>query len=182
MAATDIMREPARHIDPLAPDRRRQQSWAWLVVGAVLLPFTTFQTVIPAAAWLAPIFLLRFVRTQRARVAFPVMALVGYGATLIALRGTWAGSRLLLFSLPGLLAVLSYGADKVAAGRLHSVVRTLVFPAVETAVPFVLSGLIVDQARLRALLDMLWDAGVQVIAVSTTKTFGDRSAGSSHPG
>jgi apolipoprotein N-acyltransferase len=139
MAATDIMREPARHIDPVAPDRRRQQSWAWLVVGAVLLPFTTFQTVIPAAAWLAPIFLLRFVRTQRARVALPVVALVGYGATLIALRGTWDGSRLLLFSLPGLLAVLSYGADKVAAGRLHSVVRTLVFPAVETAVPFALS-------------------------------------------
>jgi hypothetical protein len=45
-----------------------------------------------------------------------------------------------------------------------------------------LGGLMVDQARLRALLDMLWDAGVQVIAVSTTNADGDHPSGSSHPG
>lgn len=40
-----------------------------------------------------------------------------------------------------------------------------------------LTGLMVDQARLRALLDMLWDAGVQIIAFSTTNAGGDHPSG-----
>jgi hypothetical protein len=42
----------------------------------MLLPFGQFQTIVPLAAWLAPIFLLRFSRTQRALIALPVLALV----------------------------------------------------------------------------------------------------------
>jgi hypothetical protein len=41
----------------------------------MLLPFGQFQTIVPLAAWLAPIFLLRFSRTQRALIALPVLAL-----------------------------------------------------------------------------------------------------------
>jgi hypothetical protein len=38
-----------------------------------------------------------------------------------------------------------------------------------------LSGLMLDQAGLRALLDLLWDTGLQITAVSATSTAG-------HPG
>src|SRR6266568_8663343 len=44
------------------PDRL---SYLWLALAAVLYLFTGIQWVIPLAAWLAPLFLLRFVRTQR---------------------------------------------------------------------------------------------------------------------
>ena len=43
----------------------RPPAWLWLVLGIIFLPFTFFQTVIPLAAWLAPIFLLRFERTTQ---------------------------------------------------------------------------------------------------------------------
>jgi hypothetical protein len=46
----------------------------------------------------------------------------------------------------------------------------------------VLRGLTVDQAGLRALLGLLWDAGVQVNAVSTTRSGGGRTAPSLDPG
>lgn len=105
----------------------------------MLLPFTFFQTVIPVAAWLAPVFLLRFARTQRARVALPVLAAVGYGATLFALREFFAFADLLVWALGGAAIVLAYGADKMAAGRLRGLPRTLVFPAVDTAAGFLLS-------------------------------------------
>src|SRR6476659_4357041 len=51
-------------------------SWLWLVIGAALLPCTSIQTSLAIAAWLAPVFLLRFARTQRARVGLPLIALV----------------------------------------------------------------------------------------------------------
>ncbi|MBM4424322.1 MAG: hypothetical protein FJ030_13200 [Chloroflexi bacterium] len=41
-------------------------SWLWLILGAALLPFTQLQTAMPLAAWLAPVFLLRFARRNSA--------------------------------------------------------------------------------------------------------------------
>jgi len=36
-----------------------RQAWLWLLIGFLLIPFSLVQTVIPLAAWLAPIFMLR---------------------------------------------------------------------------------------------------------------------------
>ena len=143
MAAIDLIRAPAPQTEPPAPQHDRRWSWAWLVLGAALLTFTIFQTVIPVAAWLAPIFLLRFARTQRARIALPVLVLVGYGATLIALRGYFDVADILVWALGGVAIAVAYGADLLAAGRLHGLARTLVFPVVDTGVGFLFS---LDQA------------------------------------
>ena len=133
MSATDVVHEPVQQTDPAAPHTTRRWSWVWLGLGAALLPFTIFQTVVPIAAWLAPIFLLRFARTQRARVALPVLVLVGYGATAVALRGFFDASEVFMWALGGAVIPAAYGADMLTAGRLRGLARTLVFPAVDTA-------------------------------------------------
>jgi len=69
---------PRAPVSPQVP-RSSARSWLWLGIGAALLPFTLLQTVVPLAAWLAPVFLLRFTRMQRIWVAVPVLALVSYG-------------------------------------------------------------------------------------------------------
>ena len=56
--------------------RTKYHSWLWLIVGAALLPFTSLVPSLWLAAWIAPVFLLRFARTQRARVGIPLIALV----------------------------------------------------------------------------------------------------------
>ena len=61
-------------------------SWLWLAIGAILLPFTAWQTVLPLAAWLAPVVLMRFVRAQRAAVGLPVVAIVSSAAVVISFR------------------------------------------------------------------------------------------------
>ena len=54
---------------PAPSDRPTDRfSWLWLVIGLALLPFSTVHAELPLATWLAPIFVLRFVRTQPARV------------------------------------------------------------------------------------------------------------------
>lgn len=141
MSAIDLIRVPAQPADPQAPERGGRRSWSWLLLGALLLPFMIFQNVIPAAAWLAAVFLLRFTRTQRARVALPVIALVGYVATLISLRGFFLRPpEVFLFALGGALIVLPYAADTLAGRRLRGLARTLVFPAVDTAVAFLVTA------------------------------------------
>lgn len=118
-------------------EQRRSLSWLWMLIAAALLPFTMFQTIMPVAAWLAPIFLLRFVRTTRARVAMPVVAVVGYMATVVALRTIWPAPDVYLWALPGLGLVVSYGADKLFSRRLPKLLGTLVLPCADTGLAFV---------------------------------------------
>jgi apolipoprotein N-acyltransferase len=117
-----------RRLQARGPQLRDKFSWVWLIAGAALLPFSSFQTVLPLAAWLAPLFLLRFVRTQRAAISLPVLALVYYLATSVAMRGFFEPPLGYLLGLGGVVSVACYAADAVLAPRLRGVARTLVFP------------------------------------------------------
>ena len=78
---TAVSDRPAATVPPPQPEPRqntsaseRRRTWLWLLIGALLLPVTNLQTLIPVAAWLAPVFLLRFTRAQRPWVALPIVA------------------------------------------------------------------------------------------------------------
>jgi apolipoprotein N-acyltransferase len=112
---------------------RDRLAWLWLAIGAALLPFAHIQTVWPVAAWLSPVFLMRFARTQRPALGLPLLLLAQVLATAFGLRNDFttlpvgpllAGVILaysVLFSLPFVL-------DRALAGRLPGPLRTLVYP------------------------------------------------------
>jgi apolipoprotein N-acyltransferase len=124
-------------------------AWLWLVVGALLLPFAAWQTVIPLAAWLAPVFLLRFSRTSRhAGIALPLIFVAYLTAGI-------AGGRGLPWSTLGfigndvfkpLLWTLPYVVDRALSRRLSPWPRTLVFPLAFTSVDWALSLLRVSSS------------------------------------
>jgi apolipoprotein N-acyltransferase len=127
-------------------------AWLWLLVGFALLPFTFWQNVIPLAAWLAPVFVLRFARTSgRPRLVLPLIFLVYAVSIWISLRGTEQGLPLFeyvagLLVLPvskGLLFALPYVADRWASPRLGLWGRTLVFPLAFTSLDWAMSRLVV---------------------------------------
>jgi apolipoprotein N-acyltransferase len=100
------------------------------------------QSLVPAAGWLAAVFLLRFARlTRRAAVALPVIWAVHTAAILVALRNDWLplplGVRLGMAVGWGLMWTMPYAADRVAvqrlAPRLGLLVASLAFPAVRVA-------------------------------------------------
>src|SRR4051794_32648930 len=85
---------------PLADERLQQKaskqrndlpagsaSWLWLAVAAVLLLFSNGATTISLAAWLAPVFMLRFVRVQSVKVGLPLVYLLQVGAFTLQFRG-----------------------------------------------------------------------------------------------
>jgi len=111
-------------------------TWLWLLIGAVLLPFTALVPSFAVAAWLAPVFLLRFARTQRARIGIPLIALI----QAIALGINWyigtAPNVLLIASGVGvgLLATLAYLIDRLVTPGLSGLARTLAFPLALTMI------------------------------------------------
>jgi apolipoprotein N-acyltransferase len=113
------------------------KSWLWLVCGVTLLPFTLLQTTVAAAAWLAPLFLLRFARTTPARWALPSLAVTGALATYVSFRGALPMGQMLLIVAGGaVLTPIPYAVDRLLRGHLTGLGRTLVFPMADTAVTF----------------------------------------------
>jgi apolipoprotein N-acyltransferase len=138
----------ATSADPAVPYGRRSRprrqpvggsSWWWLLVGTGLLPFTNLQTLIPLTAWLAPVFLLRFTRSQRPVIGLPALMAAMCAALLIGLRGGFfpvedgVGYYLFVVTL-ALGGVVPFAIDRALAPRLSGLSRTLVFPAAVTTV------------------------------------------------
>jgi apolipoprotein N-acyltransferase len=126
-------------------------AWLWLVAGFALLPFTFWQTVIPLAAWLAPVFLLRFERTcARRRLVLPlIFAAYAFGIFITTGRAIGgaplAESVIFIIQFPlvkGLMYMLPFWADGSIGRRLGAWGRTLVFPLAFTTVDWVMSRLI----------------------------------------
>lgn len=137
-AAEVAVQPPTTNPLNLTP-RRDRTAWLWLAVGTLLLQFAWFAHVLPIAGWLAPVFLLRFVRGQRVTVGLPTIGLVGYLTVLVAMRGSITAPDIYLFALAGLTMIVSYGADRMFARRLGGLLGTLVFPATDTGLAFLAS-------------------------------------------
>ncbi len=121
------------------PDRL---SYLWLVLGVALYLFAAIQWVIPLAAWLAPLFLLRFVRTQRPLPGLLLAWLARSVVSEIALQGIIQYPPIVYYPLVVVLTgltMLPYLADRLVAPRLGGFVATLVFPLAYTTIEYLAS-------------------------------------------
>jgi apolipoprotein N-acyltransferase len=110
--------------------------WLWLLIGFALLPFTAYRVVFPLAAWIAPVFLLRFERVSRrggpalwlifaAYMLAGVIDLIGIpdrGLDLLLGLTLFPLYRAVRFTLP-------YVTDRLLGARLGTWPRMLLFPA-----------------------------------------------------
>jgi apolipoprotein N-acyltransferase len=124
------------------PHQTDRRSWLCLAVGAVMLFFSALQPALPIAAWLAPVFLLRFARTQRPRMGLSLLALV----MCVVLFSKWAiGLAPAMLGISGaiaaLLTLIGYIADRWLTPRLTGIAATFVFPLTITSVDWLGSTL-----------------------------------------
>ena len=79
-------------------DKRFWVSFVYLAVGMILFIFSNGKWIVPVTAWIAPIFLLRFVRLQK-----PVPGLLCLFVVIVV------ASRIMLYGIiPPFLGTLSY--------------------------------------------------------------------------
>lgn len=103
----------------------------YLVLATLLGAFVGSKWNVPLAAWLAPIFLLRFLRSQSMRRGFLLAWLGGSLAGYVALKGFIPLPDPFFFGfifVVMLSALLPYLADRVMAPRLGGLLGTLVLP------------------------------------------------------
>ena len=118
---------------------------ACLAIGTAFLLVSNGRWIVPIAAWLAPLFLLRYVRLTRALVGLPILAAIMVTAVQVMLAGvvpSQLGSlAYFLRAVIALLWFLPYLGDRVLRSPSRGPTCTLVFPAAVTAVEY-LNGLI----------------------------------------
>jgi apolipoprotein N-acyltransferase len=116
-------------------------SFVWLILAFVVSLFSNGMTIVPIAAWLAPVFMLRFLRTRR---ALPGL-LFGYIASAAAFYIYWrpafldAGAMFTVYSTAfALLFFLPFVIDRLLAGRVPGFLRTLILPVAWVSVEYTL--------------------------------------------
>jgi apolipoprotein N-acyltransferase len=120
-----------------------KSTWHWLpalLAAALLVPISNGRCSVPAAAWLAPLFLLRYLRTQR-----PLRGLaIVYGLFLAAFPVQWSsivpleGVGYWLFALGfQLVYLMPFAIDRYLAPRIRGFASTLVFPVAWTSLEYV---------------------------------------------
>ncbi len=130
-------KEPVRRGEVRPPAGPR--SWHWLAVGAALLLFSYGADNVWVAAWLAPVFLLRFARRQRFLVWVPALFLIAVGAFAFQLRGMVPipepGYSIFLVFM-GIEFLIPYLADRWIVPRLGGLPATLAFPSACVSLEF----------------------------------------------
>ena len=115
-------------------------SWLALALGCLALPFAYGVDDVPCAAWLAPLFLVRFVRTQRLWISMPVLLVVQVAAAAFQMRGMFPGDgvaywvTLIVGAVPTLIP---YAIDRAMLRRLSGVTATLFFPLAYAAIDYI---------------------------------------------
>jgi apolipoprotein N-acyltransferase len=124
------------------PATRARRYWA-LAAAAALLPFVQGAETAPLAAWLAPLFLLRFTRAIRGPSGWILAWLALLAGWLVQLRGMvplpfWG--MIALGSASALLGLLPYAVDRSTARRAAGFASTLVFPSAVAGLEFALGS------------------------------------------
>jgi apolipoprotein N-acyltransferase len=124
------------------PALAEPRSWLWLAIAAALLLFSNGANNVPLAAWLAPVFMLRFVRRQPIKVGLPVAYFLLVAAFAFQFRGMVPipGVAYYIFLVVlGIPLVLPFVIDRLLARRLSGLTASLVFPTAWVATEYILS-------------------------------------------
>ena len=112
----------------------------WLAIGGVLATLCLGEGTIPFAAWLAPIFLLRFARITPPFPGLLLIWLVLFLAASVSNRGVIPLSGFTYFGVVLIISIaltLSYVADRLLAVQFAGFASTLIFPLACVAVEFI---------------------------------------------
>lgn len=116
-------------------------SYLWLLLGGAGLLFSNGVTLAPVAAWVGPLLMVRFLRTQK---ALPGL-LIGYAVNAAAFFVQWqpafqdAGAMFSLYAAAfGLIVYLPYVVDRLLRPRVPGFAGSLILPLAWVAVEYLL--------------------------------------------
>jgi len=122
-----------------------RMSYLWLLIGLILLVYSNgIHNIIPLATWLAPVFLIRFLRTQPKARGLILFVLVYSAAWVIMQYGIYPDLGVIGSSFGivyGIIFFVPYLADRLVTPKTEGFLATLMFPAAWVAIEFFLASM-----------------------------------------
>ena len=115
-------------------------SFMWLAIGGFLRLFDFGKWTVPVAAWLAPVFLLRFTRTNDLLTATVAIWFVTFLTSYFTYKGVVPIPGIaypITLALTGLTLTLPYLVDRLLDNQLPDFASTLIFPLAWVVVEFI---------------------------------------------
>ena len=115
-------------------------SYVYLLIGFIFLFFFNGRWILPIAAFLAPIFLIRFFRFQKPFKGFLLLVLVGWISNIFIWKRMMPMTGFFYYFLMFMMSVftsLTYFIDRVYSQKFKGIVSTLVFPSAYVLMEFI---------------------------------------------
>ena len=110
---------------------KNNYSYIYLLIGFIFLFFFNGQWILPIAAFIAPIFLIRFLRFQKPFKGFLIIVLAGWVSNIFVWKGMMPMSGFFYYFISFMMSVftsLIFLLDRIYIQKLKGIVSTLIFP------------------------------------------------------
>ena len=111
---------------------KTKYSYIYLLIGFIFLLFFNGRWILPIAAFIAPLFLIRFLRFQRPLKGFLIIVLVGWVSNIFVWKGMLPMSGFFYYLVSLLMSVftsLTFLLDRIYTQKFKGIVSTLLFPS-----------------------------------------------------
>jgi apolipoprotein N-acyltransferase len=118
----------------------RNYSYVYLIIAFTFLFFYNGRWILPIAAYLVPIFLIRFIRLQKPLKGFLLLILAGWLSNIFVWKGMMPTSGFFYYFLMFMMSVfisLTFLIDRIYAQKLKGIISTLVFPSSYVIMEFI---------------------------------------------
>lgn len=119
---------------------KKNYSYIYLLIGFVFLFFFNGRWILPIAAFIAPIFLIRFLRLQKPFIGFLFIVLVGFISNIFAWKGMMPMTGFFYYFIMFMMSVtaaLLFLIDRVYTQKFKGIFSTLIFPSAFILMDFI---------------------------------------------
>lgn len=120
--------------------KNRLFSYVYLLIGFLFLIFSNGRWILPIAAFLAPLFLIRFLRFHKSHIGFMILIFVGSISNIIIWKGMMPMSGLfyyILMFMMSLFTSLTYLIDRICSQKIKGIISSLVFPSANVILEYI---------------------------------------------
>ena len=115
-------------------------SISYFLVGFIFLFFFNGRWILPVAAFITPVFLIRFLRLQKPLVGFIILILAGWVSNIFVWKGMMPISGFFYYFISFMMSVftsLTFLIDRIYHKKVKGIISTLVFPSIYVIMEYI---------------------------------------------
>jgi apolipoprotein N-acyltransferase len=118
----------------------KKLGYLYLIIAAILLLFYNGRYIVPLAAWLWPVFLLRFIKKQKFLTGLVAGGLVNAAASIITMYGLIPLKGVFFYLVAGSMGItllIPFLLDKLVSLKTEGFIATLALPLTWTSLEYI---------------------------------------------